>query len=95
MRKYQLALGLILAGLMASHASAAPPAKLALQGGRIIPVTGPDIAKGTVLIENGTITAVGPDVEIPYDAMVVDVTGKVLFPGMVLCHTADGLDRAR
>lgn len=73
---------------------AGPPAKIALQGGRIIPVVGDEIPKGTVLIENGKITAVGAAVEIPYDAVVVDVSGKVVFPGMVDAHFSRGMDRA-
>lgn len=81
-------------GMMALPVTAAPPAKLALQGGRIIPVVGEELAKGTLLIENGRITAIGETVEIPYDAMVVDVTGKVLFPGMIDPHSARGLDVA-
>ncbi len=85
------------AGLMAwtigsSLVLASPPAKLALQGGRIIPVVGKEIASGTILIEHGKIAAVGQDVEIPYDAMVIDVKGKVLFPGMVDAHSSRGLD---
>jgi imidazolonepropionase-like amidohydrolase len=84
---------LALACLAASPvAGAAPPTKVALKGGRIIPVVGEEIAKGTVLIENGKITAVGAEVQIPYDAMEVDVTGKVLFPGMIDPHSARGLD---
>ncbi len=73
-------------------AAAMPPAKVALQGARILPVVGDDIENGTVLIEHGLITAIGADVEIPYDAMVVDVSGKVLFPGMIDAHSARGLD---
>jgi imidazolonepropionase-like amidohydrolase len=69
-----------------------PPSKVALKGGRIIPIVGDDIPQGTVLIENGRITAVGVNVDIPYDAMEVDVTGKVLMPGMVDAHSASGLD---
>lgn len=71
---------------------APPPAKVALTNARIIPVSGADIPTGTVLIENGLITAVGADVQVPYDAMEVDCTGKVLFPGMVDPHSARGLD---
>jgi len=67
---------------------------VALQGGRIIPVVGPEIAEGTILIEQGKITAIGRKVKIPYDAMVVDVSGKVLFPGMIVPHTSGGLDRS-
>lgn len=71
---------------------AAPPAKVALVGGRIIPVVGEETPKGTLLIENGRIAAVGAEVSIPYDAVEVDVSGKVLFPGMIDPHSADGLD---
>jgi imidazolonepropionase-like amidohydrolase len=80
--------------IIAAAALAAPPAKVALKGGRIIPVVGAEIAKGTVLIENGKITAVGAeaDVQVPFDAMEVDCTGKVLMPGMIDPHSARGLD---
>jgi imidazolonepropionase-like amidohydrolase len=80
--------------LLAAASLAAPPAKVALKGGRIIPVVGEEIAKGTVLIENGKIAAFGPeaDVQIPFDAMEVDCTGKVLMPGMIDPHSARGLD---
>ncbi len=71
---------------------AAPPAKVALVGGRIIPVVGEDTSEGTLLIEHGRITAIGAEVKIPYDAMEVDVSGKVLFPGMIDPHSARGLD---
>ncbi|MGB0715611.1 MAG: amidohydrolase family protein [Phycisphaerae bacterium] len=76
----------------ASIGLAAPPAKLALTGARIIPVNGKDIESGTVLMVNGKIAAIGADVQIPYDAMEVDVTGKVIFPGMIDAHSARGLD---
>lgn len=80
--------------LIAAATLAAPPSKVALKGGRIIPVVGDEIAKGTVLMENGKITAIGAeaDVQIPFDAMEVDCTGKVLMPGMIDPHSARGLD---
>ena len=77
---------------VAVTALAGPPDKVALTGGRIIPVVGEPIAEGTVLIEHGKIAAVGADVEVPYDARVFDVTGKVIFPGMVHVHTWQGMD---
>ncbi len=79
--------------LVAAGALAAPPEKVALVGGRIIPVVGPDIGRGTILIEHGKITAIGEKVDIPYDAMEVDVAGKVLFPGMIDPHSWRGLDQ--
>ncbi len=76
----------------ASALAASPPEKVALTGGRIIPVVGAPIEKGTVLIERGKITEVGADVTVPYDARVFDVTGKVVFPGMINVHTSRGMD---
>lgn len=74
--------------------AAPPPTKVAFTNARIIPVNGAEIEQGTVLVENGRITAVGADVKLPYDAMEVDCEGKVLFPGMVHPQSARGLDIA-
>ncbi len=54
------------------------------------------ITNGTILIENGKITAVGADVQVPVGADVLDATGKYVIPGMIdaHCHTgifADGV----
>ena len=84
----------LLAVFLAAPLTAAPPAKLALTGGRIVPVVGAEISKGTLLIENGRIKAVGAEVEVPFDALEVDCTGKVLFPGMIDPQSARGLDAA-
>ncbi len=84
----------VLPVVLGAAADAAPPAKLALTGGRIIPVVGADLASGTLLIENGRITAIGAEVEIPFDALEVDCSGKVLFPGMIDPHNSQGLDVA-
>ncbi len=87
-------LSLIVAALAAPAVGAAPPApeKVALINARIIPVVGDVIAKGTVLIERGKIAAVGAKIDVPYDARVFDLKGKVVFPGMVVAHTWFGLD---
>ncbi|MCG3129329.1 MAG: Adenine deaminase [Phycisphaerae bacterium] len=82
----------LIAACATTGAGAVPPAKVALTGGRIVPVAGPEIEKGTILIEHGKITAVGASVELPFDAMEVDVSGKVLFPGLVNAHDWQGLD---
>ena len=88
--RVMLATVLVLFPAMESWAA---PAKLALTGGRIITVSGAAIEKGTILIEDGIITAVGDEsLEIPYDAMEVDCTGMILAPGFVLPHSKSGLD---
>ena len=65
--------------------------KVAVKAGRIITVSGPDIAEGVVLIEDGRITAVGRDVEVPWDADVIDASGSVVMPGFVEAHTFQGM----
>jgi N-acetylglucosamine-6-phosphate deacetylase len=40
-----------------------------------------------VLIREGKIVAVGADVDIPADALMIDASGKHLTPGIIDCHT--------
>lgn len=81
-----------LAACVTTTAWAQVPSKIALTGARIITVSGEDIAEGSVLVEDGRITAVGEDLEIPYDAIEYDVSGKVVFPGMIDPHASRGMD---
>jgi len=66
---------------------------VAIKGARIITVSGGDLEPGTVLVRGGKIEAVGKDVEIPWDARVVDGSRKVLLPAFVEAHTFRGMDR--
>jgi len=75
-----------------AFATAPPPERVAFTGGTVLPVSGPAIRNGTVLVERGRIVAVGTDVEIPYDAFEVDCTGMFVMPGMIDPHSWDGLD---
>lgn len=45
------------------------------------------VPRGHVLVSDGTIMAVGPDLTPPPDAEVIDADGRVLMPGFVDCHT--------
>jgi imidazolonepropionase-like amidohydrolase len=61
---------------------------IAITGGRVVPIEGEPIEGGTVLITDGTITAVaGPDFTPPADASRVDATGKWVLPGFIDAHT--------
>ena len=64
----------------------------AFQGAEIIPVIGPVIPQGTLVVQNGRITAVGPmdQVQVPGNAVVHDVSGKVIMPGLVDTHSHVG-----
>jgi imidazolonepropionase-like amidohydrolase len=56
---------------------------VAIRNARIVPVSGPILAKGTVVIRDGLIEAVGENVQAPADAAVVDGEGMTVYPGLV------------
>ena len=64
---------------------------IALTGGTIHPVSGPEIPKGTVVITDGKIAAVGASVTVPTGSKVVDVTGKHVYPSLLPAETNLGL----
>jgi len=74
--------------LLAAVAAPVQAQTVAITGGRVLPVSGAAIERGTVLIRDGRIAAVGADVAIPSDAQRVDATGKVVTPGLVNAATA-------
>lgn len=59
---------------------------------RIIPISGPVIEQGILLVQNGKITAVGDarTVRLSSDVKTVDVSGKVIMPGLVDTHSHIG-----
>jgi imidazolonepropionase-like amidohydrolase len=64
------------------------PATYAITGARIVPVSGPVIDKGTIVIRDGIITAVGSSVATPADARVIDGTGLSIYPGLIDAYTS-------
>jgi imidazolonepropionase-like amidohydrolase len=65
--------------------------RLAIVGGRVIPVAGAPVEDGVVLVNDGRIEAVGRDVRVPDGAERVDAAGKVVLPGLVDAHTHLGV----
>lgn len=66
----------------------------AIRGAQIITVTGATIPKGTVVVRNGLIEAVGADVAVPGDAKVIDGNGLTVYPGLFDSYTSLGLRQA-
>lgn len=59
----------------------------AFVGVTVIPMDAPGVRKAqTVLIRNGRITAIGPNVQVPAGATRIDGRGKFLLPGLVDAH---------
>jgi imidazolonepropionase-like amidohydrolase len=59
---------------------------------RIIPIVGPPIEQGILLVQNGKITAVGDarTVRLSSDIVTVDLAGKTIMPGLVDTHSHIG-----
>lgn len=69
--------------------------KLAIKAGKIFTEAGADpIENGVIVIEDGRITAVGPNAKVPWDATVIDASGMTAFPGFVEAYSPNGMDRA-
>jgi len=65
---------------------------VAFVGGRVLPITGPAIEQGTIVVAAGKIVSVGPVAAtvVPPDAERIDATGKVIMPGLVDTHSHVG-----
>jgi imidazolonepropionase-like amidohydrolase len=63
----------------------------AITNARIVTVSGPTIEKGTLVLRNGLIDAVGPNLMPPADAVVIDGTGFTVYPGFIDALTNLGI----
>lgn len=61
-------------------------------GAGIIPIVGTPIENGVIIVENGKIVAIGDarSVKIPANAARIDLTGKIVMPGLVDTHSHIG-----
>ena len=83
---------LIVAALVAAAPRADTPFAYAIKGARIVTAAGAPLASGTVVIRNGLIEAVGAEVPMPNDAVVIDGAGLTVYPGLIDMGTSIGLD---
>jgi len=65
---------------------------LAITNARIVPVTKPTIEKGTIVIRGNKIVALGPDVQVPAGAKVIDAKGGSVYPGFIETSTDLGIN---
>jgi len=74
-------LGLVLGPVLSARAE--EPRYFAIRHARIVPVSGPEIKSGTVVIGKGLIVAVGEDVSVPPEAWVIEGKGLTVYPGFI------------
>jgi imidazolonepropionase-like amidohydrolase len=70
-----------------------PPSTIAIRAGKLIDVDHSRLLTNQIiLIRDGKIAAVGPDLQIPPAAQIIDLSHSTVFPGLIDCHThlADG-----
>jgi imidazolonepropionase-like amidohydrolase len=70
---------------------AAGPDTVLLRGATVHPVSGPDIADGSVLVRDGKIAEVGARIAAPRGARVIELKGSHIYPGMIDSDTEIGL----
>lgn len=69
----------------------AQTAPIAITGGIVHTVDGDTIKNGIVIFEDGKITKVGTDLELPAGVETIDATGKHVYPGLFEAHSQIGL----
>ncbi len=71
--------------------AAGAPEVVVIKNGRVLPMNGPAIEGGVVIVENGKIARVGKDIPVPEGATVIDAAGGWVLPGLIEAHTTIGL----
>lgn len=66
----------------------------AITNARIVTVSGDAIARGTVVIRDGLIAAVGANAATPADARIIDGAGLTVYPGLIDANTTLGIPAA-
>ena len=88
------ALAAFLATAWLAIAATPPDAQpvILIQNATVLTVTQGTIEHGSVLIKDGKISEVGPNVKAPSGAQVIDGTGMFVTPGIIDCHSHIAVD---
>ena len=62
-----------------------------IRNATVLTAAGPLIERGSILLQNGKIAAVGQSVNAPADAVVIDAAGKWITPGIIDTHSHLGV----
>jgi len=91
MRKQRVFVGLLLTVailgvtqfLSAQRSAVLQPTVFAIRDARVIPEPGKSLAKATVVVRDGLIEAVGPEVKAPADALIIEGKGLTVYAGFI------------
>lgn len=91
-----MAMSIFLLPVLALHPSSTKAQRSALDtyaitNARIVTVSGAPVERGTVVIRDGLIAAVGANVTAPADARIIDGAGLTVYPGLIDSSTSLGI----
>lgn len=89
-RRNFLSLAAVASASALGWADGQPP--ILIRNARIVPVSGPVIAKGSVLVVDGLIAEVGENVNTPAGAQVIAGEGMTVYPGLIDGLSSLGLE---
>src|SRR5436190_472942 len=89
MKSRSILMALIVACTVFSGAANAQ--SYAITNAKIVTVSGAPIDRGTIVVRNGLIEAVGANVKPPADARIFDAAGLTVYPGFIDTLTTLGL----
>jgi imidazolonepropionase-like amidohydrolase len=95
LRNLRLAFICAICGVIAGiSGTAQEPASLtyAIAGARIVPVSGPVIDNGTIVLRDGLIAQIGPSVAVPAGAVRIEGKGLTVYPGLIDMGSSSGID---
>jgi imidazolonepropionase-like amidohydrolase len=68
-----------------------PSKTTVIRNATILTAAGPAIERGSILLQNGKVAAVGQNVDAPSDAVAIDAMGKWVTPGIIDTHSHLGV----
>jgi hypothetical protein len=81
---------------VSAQSSANAPRAFALTNTRIVTASGADIERGTIIVRDGLIVAVGAgNLQVPVDVRVIDANGLTVYPGIIDASASTGIPAPR
>ena len=90
-RKMRKILLLLMCFSLCVGLSAVEEDTIVLKGATLFTVTQGTLENGTIIISGGKIIGIGKDIKFPEKAKIIDVSGKIITPGLVDSHSHLGL----
>ena len=88
MQKLLFFIGLFFTGFPQLNAQTTDPKITAIKAGKLIDVeNGKTLLNQIILVSHDSIIAVGPNVAIPKNANIIDLSSYTVLPGLIDCHT--------